>query len=329
MINTKTKNTSFINMWRYLQNENIKNNDFMLRLRDTSLLDYKWRRYDKGDVLTNLEDSVKTMDDLRSDDYKRNLSEEISENIWFFFREILCRKDDLASGKTKTEEYPINYFYRHYTLNPATMKMIYLYEHKRNFIVDASIPGALETYCILLTYGNYYRNIHASSKFYKGSIRSSSGDDNNINDILLENLSKYKNFSKVYIKHELLKNIITFSQKKYLIDKDDINKEKNIFNFTFIDEDTDRSTIGAINQDLIFHYQYYEPLKDDKIKKLELQDTREYMIINTLTYPHYKFNCNNEELEMYMAWREKVFIYADNKIYDELSDDDKCYIITE
>lgn len=322
MINIKTKNASFINMWRYLQNENIKNNDFMLRLRDPSLLDYKWRRYDKGDVLNNLEDSVKTMDDLRSDDYKRSISEEISENIWFFFREILCRKDDLASGKTKTSEYPIDYFYKHYTLNPATMKMIYLYEHKRNFIVDASIPGALETYCILLTYGKYYRNIHINSKFYKGSIRSLRADDSNVKDIVFKNLSKYKNFSEVYMKYELLDNIVGYIQKKYLVDK-----EKNIFNFTFIDDDTDRSTIGAINQDLIFHYQYYEPLKDDKIKKRELQDTREYMIINTPTSP--QFNCNGEELEMYTAWREKVFIHADNKIYDELSDDDKCYIITE
>ena len=40
MYNTKTKNTSFINMWRYLQEINVENNIFMLELKDESLIDF-------------------------------------------------------------------------------------------------------------------------------------------------------------------------------------------------------------------------------------------------------------------------------------------------
>ena len=109
---TKTDNKSFINMWRYLQRNNIENNLFMLQTIRKELVDFTIDKYNSMDKESP---SFLTL--------KSNVIDEVKENIWFYFRELVMVPDD--SSVTG---------YKHFELTPKSMMMIYLYQKNKSFI---------------------------------------------------------------------------------------------------------------------------------------------------------------------------------------------------
>ena len=128
----KTTNKSFINMWRYLQRENIENNLFMLQTHDKDLVDFSIEKY-------------KSMD--REDPnfliYKYKIIEEAKSNIWFYFRELLVMPDE-------------NGGYKPFELNPCSMMMIYLYTKGKSFINTDLIHSSLT----LQFLWNYHKSLY-------------------------------------------------------------------------------------------------------------------------------------------------------------------------
>ena len=107
----KTTNTSFIEMWRYLQRKKIENNIFMLRTLHEELVDFNLEYYMSLD-----------RDSFEYGMIKKLIIDEAKKNIWFYFRElvyvpILDSLDYTVLG------------YQQFKLTPLTMRMIYLYEN--------------------------------------------------------------------------------------------------------------------------------------------------------------------------------------------------------
>lgn len=116
MIYKETKNKSFINMWRYLQDKGVENNSFMLELHDESLKNFK-------------------LEDLYIDDKNKRLKliekikNECKNNIWFFFREIVRIPNPIAYNSNLNSIEP-----SYYILNPTEMMMIYAYDNNISLI---------------------------------------------------------------------------------------------------------------------------------------------------------------------------------------------------
>ena len=140
MIQTKTENQSFINMWRYLQDMNVENCTFMLELYDESLKNFR---------LSDLE----TDDKKARADLLKKVHEECQRNIWFYFREIVRIPNPVA-------------FYSHqnsisescYILNPTEMKMIYAYQHGISLInkINEMPRGIHTTLYLLELYSSFF-----------------------------------------------------------------------------------------------------------------------------------------------------------------------------
>lgn len=109
---TKTTNKSFINMWRYLQRNKIENNLFMLQTNRKDLVDFSIEKYNSMD-----KESPSFLI------YRSKLIDEVKDNIWFYFRELVMVPD----------EYSIT-GYKHFELTPESMMMIYLYDKHKSFI---------------------------------------------------------------------------------------------------------------------------------------------------------------------------------------------------
>lgn len=139
MINTNTTNTSFINMWRYLQDRNIENNSFMLELHDESLKNFKLEDLE-------IEDKTKRYTLLEK------VKNECKNNIWFFFREIVRIPNPVAIGSGQPHIGQVQYI-----LNPFEMAMIYSYDKQINFLsrVDGDVHHGIKTTVNLLEYYTY------------------------------------------------------------------------------------------------------------------------------------------------------------------------------
>lgn len=110
----KTKNKSFINMWRYLQRHNIENNLFMLETKHKELVDFSIEKY---------YEYLNEPDRVNYERYKSLIIEEVKQNIWFYFRELAVVPDeDSFTG------------YKQFELTPENMLMIYLYDNNKSFI---------------------------------------------------------------------------------------------------------------------------------------------------------------------------------------------------
>lgn len=108
MIDKSTKNESFISMWRYLQNLEVDNSYFMLELKNEKLL-----------AVDNVHDQI-----------RNEIFDEIIENPWYLFRELLRFQSQISkywSISSFNEE--------RFCLTPITTAMIFLYIHKLNFFV--------------------------------------------------------------------------------------------------------------------------------------------------------------------------------------------------
>ena len=119
MFNTKTKNESFISMWHKLQDEDIENNIFMLRLNDESLIDF-----DVSQLYTD--------DKEKRTKLLEKVINECKNNIWFFFREVVRIPNELsmeAGWRNNTTRF---------VLNKELMILIYAYEHKYS-VIDKSV----------------------------------------------------------------------------------------------------------------------------------------------------------------------------------------------
>lgn len=101
-----TKNESFLKVHKLLKEKGIKNNDFMLELKDKSLL------------------GIDTQDPNLSKEIKNKIKKECEENIWYYFREYLMVHLP-AGGST------------HFQLSSLTSAMIYLFNKGRNQYVIA------------------------------------------------------------------------------------------------------------------------------------------------------------------------------------------------
>ena len=138
MINKNTQNKSFINMWRYLQTEEVENNIFMLTLNDESLRDFK------------LEDLCTNDKDKRSILFQK-IHEECRQNIWFFFRELIKIPNPVAYHSHQNSICD-----SYYVLNPDEMKIIYAYEHDISILKKIDdVPKGIKTTIYLLELYHY------------------------------------------------------------------------------------------------------------------------------------------------------------------------------
>jgi len=128
----KTTNKSFINMWRYLQRENVENNLFMLQTHSKNLVDFSIEKYKSMDK-----------EDPNFLIYRSKIIEEAKNNIWFYFRELVVVPDE-------------NGGYKPFELNPSSMMMIYLYEKGISFINTDLNDGALT----LQFLWNYHKSLY-------------------------------------------------------------------------------------------------------------------------------------------------------------------------
>ena len=108
----KTTNKSFINMWRYLQRNNVENNLFMLETKRKDLIDFSIEKYMSMD-----------RDHPSFLIHRSKVIEEAKENIWFYFRELVMVPDETSITG-----------YKHFELTPEFMMMIYLYDKQKSFI---------------------------------------------------------------------------------------------------------------------------------------------------------------------------------------------------
>lgn len=148
MIDTKTKNTSFINLWRYLQDRDIDNAELCLTLNNPELrnIDLFLEKYD---VLNNkLDDfSIEQKDELNK--LKAKIIEECKENIWFFFREVIRIPNTISKLMGLDTFFESSKF----IICPPTYLMIYLYDKGVSFIMNRrNVPEGITTTLKLLTF---------------------------------------------------------------------------------------------------------------------------------------------------------------------------------
>lgn len=136
----KTENKSFIDMWHHLQRYNIENNIFMLGTRDSMLLEFSMDKWNSFPRVTDSDYKV-------IESFKYRLIDEIRENIWFYFREIVFVPDKEDPGK-----------FKHFNLTPQTMMMIYLYINNSSYITTEINDNILITQYFLWAYNRHFKN---------------------------------------------------------------------------------------------------------------------------------------------------------------------------
>lgn len=199
MYQKNTKNKSFKNVSKYLYENGIDNNTFMMEVKNKELLDFDITKLDEGSA-----DEINHL--------KEMCQEEISNNIYFFFREYVRIKDDAALyGMDHVYDY-IHYdvgFDKPYVVNPYTLAMIYLYDHNINFIVDINIPGVKMTMALLYYYDEYIKN----RTIYNGKI---GGYQKSFISNTLGSYDKTESdiFSK-YIKFKKFLNVTGYDNENY------------------------------------------------------------------------------------------------------------------
>lgn len=117
MINTNTKNESFIRLWRNLQDRGVDDSTFIFQLNNDALREYHpdmFSQIDDKEILKRV--TLKVMEECR-------------DNIWFFFREALNYNIiDPFSEQSHHIPYYINYI---------SMCMIYMYNLGLSFAIPA------------------------------------------------------------------------------------------------------------------------------------------------------------------------------------------------
>lgn len=147
-------------MWRYLQDMDVENADFMLRLDDESLIDFNPSDF------SNLE----SKDEIN--DLHEKVQRECRNNIWFFFREVVN-----VNMFGLSYNFPVPQLHIPYQLNYNALWAIYLYSNGVNFAIPThdihcDIDGTENIYIdigmyltyILLNVYNDYINSKAKSK---------------------------------------------------------------------------------------------------------------------------------------------------------------------
>jgi len=249
MINKKTNNTSFIDMWHTLQDLNVDNNTFMLELYDQSLLDF-----DIGTSFVNISSNEATK-------LRLSIWNECKKNIWFFFREIVKIPSMMIGGSTQITT--------PYLLNLDTLRLIYLFNKGYNLYVDLVPESQLTKFNLKIT----VILLQLYSKLVgEPDVNVINNDDNNLlkymyesNSILPyyllnENYDINPNIVFEYSNYRLSENITTVEQIgildsyfehinnkcQYILisDKDDIGNNKlnadlgNIYKYVVIDNDS-------------------------------------------------------------------------------------------
>ena len=136
----KTKNRSFVDMWHYLQRYNVENSIFMLGTKDNLLLNFSLDEWNS--LPRNGDEDYKNIEKFRL-----RLIDEIRENIWFYFREIVFIPDKENPGK-----------FKHFNLTPETMMMIYLYINNISYVTTNINDDILMTQYFLWIYNRQFKN---------------------------------------------------------------------------------------------------------------------------------------------------------------------------
>ena len=115
MINTNTKNESFIRLWRQLQDRGVDDSTFIFQLNNDALREYHpdmFSQIDDKEILKRV--TLKVMEECRS-------------NIWFFFREALNYN---MIDPFSEQAYHIPYY-----INFISMCIIYMYNQGLSFAI--------------------------------------------------------------------------------------------------------------------------------------------------------------------------------------------------
>ena len=194
---TKTTNKSFIDMWRYLQRNNIENNLFMLQTHSKDLVDFSIEKYKNMD-----------REDPNFLIYRSKVIEEAKNNIWFYFRELVVVPD--GNGE-----------YKPFELNTGSMMMIYLYDKGKSFI-NSDLNNSLtlqfiwdrhrSLYCNDIVLVNSLKSIIEISNNIKNHIAHSKCDvlfgstmimSDDINRFIVSDIEAFKYYQKKSTKENL------------------------------------------------------------------------------------------------------------------------------
>lgn len=214
MYDKNTKNKSFVDMWRCLQDQGIENNNFMLKLINPEL-----EGFDINDLKT--EDKVKRAELLDK------VVDECMKNIWFFFREVVRIPNEMGT-LVGIEDH-----HSPFILNPINMAMIYLYDYNQDFIA-CNILNSGGTTTTLNLLKIYYLHFGQGSCDYVKSYIIDTFVQNIVSDKRAEYLennvtaSYYKSFYRLLYKNDVKSNFF-----KYNID--DLDRLQRILDIKDID----------------------------------------------------------------------------------------------
>ena len=124
MINKNTTNKSFISAWHYLQDNGVENNSFMLELKNKKLIDFSYEKF------MNEERTKEETIELRE-----MILNEVKENIWFFFREIVRIPYSLDQFKSKNFDNSNLNGSVPFQLTEMSLCIIYLYSKGKDIFI--------------------------------------------------------------------------------------------------------------------------------------------------------------------------------------------------
>ena len=260
MVDTNTKNKSFLRMSKYLYDLGIVNDNclFMLETKNKSLVNFDYEANYTNELNPITGQTI--LDEILT---------ECKNNIWFFFREIVRIP---IPGLPHEYQYSMSF-----PLNMLSLKMIWSYEHNISFFATCSGSGAndcmrkitLELLCIydyLFKTPNKKNIIFNTDEDSKFDLSMDFKLINKINSLLLPRLTTlyYNNLidnSRPYVstilsnqsnnvishdKINMIKNDLTIHGFGFDMHKE---KEKNIFTLCKVAKETQNNGIFMLEGD--------------------------------------------------------------------------------
>lgn len=207
MIDSVTRNKSFKRMRNILYSNNVNNSDFMLELKDSSLVD------------------LPENPNVWSSDIRKKVIDECRNNFWFFVREIV--RIPSKSNILYKDAYE---YCPKFTLRLDTLRLFYAYTHNLNVVYNINDESSInEAIAILMI----YEYIVKEPKFYS----------NYDNDIPTEILNIISNILTLNERTLFLDNIGNHS----IVRNDDNTKGLNkfIFNISNISYVNDHNVLES------------------------------------------------------------------------------------
>lgn len=231
MIQKDTKNKSFINMWRFCQDNNIKDQAFMLYTINEKLLDFDTSNLSNDDY-----------PDI--EEWRALVIDECVNNIWYFFREV-ARVPHPVWG----DEYSVPFH-----LDIQSMLMIKAYENKHSFFIGYHTPitGLNTTFRLLLFYELFISGYNPIIKV--GNIDIAKAIETKYTIPVLKDLQHIINSNLRVVRiYEPYEKII---EKYYVFSDRDLFCKHSIFNINFVplpftDKDLELLSNAVISRDTL------------------------------------------------------------------------------